>query len=64
MKLPISRGRISHTLFEDVVWLFRSFFSKINDSRTIDRFERLSPHMSAENIASCFRLREPEFMQF
>lgn len=40
MKLPISRGRISHTLFEDVVWLFRSFFSKINDSRTIDRFEK------------------------
>ena len=39
MKLPISRGRISHTLFEDLVWLVRSVFSKINDSQTVTRFE-------------------------
>ena len=39
MKLPISRGRISHTLFEYLVWLVRSVFSKINDSQTVTRFE-------------------------
>ena len=39
MKLPISRGRISHTLFEDLVWLVRSVVSKINDSETVTRFE-------------------------
>ena len=39
MKLPISRGRISHTLFEDLVWLVRSVFLKINDSQTVTRFE-------------------------
>ena len=39
MKLPISRGRISHTLLEDLVWLVRSVFSKINDSQTVTRFE-------------------------
>ena len=39
MKLPISRGRISHTLFEDFVWLVRSVFLKINDSQTVTRFE-------------------------
>ena len=38
MKLPISRGRISHTLFEDLAWLVRSLFSKINDPRTVARF--------------------------
>lgn len=39
MKLPISRGRISHTLFEDVAWLVRSLFLKIDDSKAISRFE-------------------------
>jgi len=39
MKLPISRGRISHTLLEDFVWLARSIFSKINDAELISRFE-------------------------
>jgi dTDP-4-amino-4,6-dideoxygalactose transaminase len=39
MQLPIPRGRISHSLFEDVGWLFRSTFQKIDDLRKITRFQ-------------------------
>ena len=39
MKLPIPRGRISHSLFEDISWLFRSTFEKIYDQQKIASFQ-------------------------
>ena len=39
MKLPIPRGRISHSLFEDIGWLFRSTFEKLYDQQKIASFQ-------------------------
>jgi len=39
MHLPIPRGRISHSLFEDIGWLFRAIFQKIDDPQRITRFQ-------------------------
>ncbi|MGA1419771.1 MAG: hypothetical protein ACO32O_06685, partial [Ilumatobacteraceae bacterium] len=39
MPLPISRGRISHTLRSEAGWLLRSLFGKLSDDSIIRQAE-------------------------
>lgn len=39
MKLPIPRGRISHSVLQDLVALVRALFSSLTDKQAVQRFE-------------------------
>ena len=39
MKLPISRGRISHTLISEIGWLLRAVVTPLSKTETIDKAE-------------------------